>query len=474
MKHFFIALIFCSSISKAQHKITIQYKQKPSEDIRVTMPVNGTLFWGNKKTYTATRNEIVFANNLKIAGKMQILNTSGSSFFIEPKKDYTIVFDLQNKIEPFKFIGENADGQYLLNQLKHPNYQDKADYYTAKDTVFASIKEKILNDAESENSQYKILLLGKKINQQFYDYAILEVKYYYASVLSSAIHWNKKRADFVEAWPNVFKTYSLTDDKALVASNLYDFADSYVMGYQNYLRRQAGFNKRFDTRVSNEYLIDWYQLLSTKLTGKTKEFVLARFLYNFMSLKKFEEEFIALFSKFKNDYPRSGYLKFLQPLNDEIISFHKKMELASLKEQNIIDNYLSIKTLEELTEIFKDKTVFVDLWATWCSPCKEEFAYNKDLKKFLKEKNVEILYISMDDNNRDKQWKDMIKYYELTGAHIRTSDALRKDLAQKIWGTQSYSIPRYLIIKNGKIVENNALRPSSKKDLYDQIAKYLM
>jgi thiol-disulfide isomerase/thioredoxin len=399
---------------------------------------------------------------------------SSFSFFIAPKKDYTIIFDVKNKIEPFKFIGENADGQYLLNRLKHSDYQDKADFYTAKDTVFASVKEKILKDAESENNQYKSLFLKKKINQAFFDYAQSEVKYYYAAVLSSAIQWNTKRADFVAAWPDVFKTYSLIDDKALAATNFYDFADTYAMGYQNYLRRQAGFNKRFNTRVSNDYLIDWHQLLSDNLTGKTKEYVLARFLYNYMSLKKYEPEFVDLFSKFKKDYPKSNYSKFIQPLNDEITSFHQKAKSANLKDEKIIDNYLSIKTLEELTGMFKGKTVFVDLWATWCGPCKEEFAFNKNLKKFLKEKNIEILYISMDDDNRDKQWKDMIKYYELTGTHIRTSDILRKDIAQKIWGTQSYSIPRYLIIKGGKIVENDALRPSSKQDLYNQISKYLM
>lgn len=84
-----------------------------------------------------------------------------------------------------------------------------------------------------------------------------------------------------------------------------------------------------------------------------------------------------------------------------------------------------------------------------------------------------MLFISMDKDNADKQWQEMIKYYGLAGNHIRTTDNLRNDLMKIFWEGKGYTIPRYVIVKDGKIVEKDALRPSDKQKLYDQIGKYL-
>ncbi|PTT01943.1 hypothetical protein DBR11_06160, partial [Pedobacter sp. HMWF019] len=95
------------------------------------------------------------------------------------------------------------------------------------------------------------------------------------------------------------------------------------------------------------------------------------------------------------------------------------------------------------------------------------------LQKFLKANQIEMLYISMDKPEADQQWQQMIRYYDLRGKHIRTSDLLRQDLMNKFWDGKGYSIPRYLIVKDGKVVETSALRPADKDKLYEQIRKYL-
>jgi hypothetical protein len=61
----------------------------------------------------------------------------------------------------------------------------------------------------------------------------------------------------------------------------------------------------------------------------------------------------------------------------------------------------------------------------------------------------------------------MIKFYELTGYHIRANTALRSDLNALLG---SFGIPRYLLIdENGAVVNTNAKRPSQLNELEKEI-----
>jgi len=123
--------------------------------------------------------------------------------------------------------------------------------------------------------------------------------------------------------------------------------------------------------------------------------------------------------------------------------------------------------------LLPDKTVFLDLWATWCSPCKEEFAYNGELRRFLDDQGIIPMYISIDRDLDDQRWKDMIKYYGLEGYHLRAGPELMKDIRRLFGNEGTLTIPRYVLIKDGKVVGTRMRPPSDGKLLYQQIAAYL-
>ena len=138
----------------------------------------------------------------------------------------------------------------------------------------------------------------------------------------------------------------------------------------------------------------------------------------------------------------------------------------------ILDKDQEIKSFEELALQFTGKGFFIDCWATWCSPCIEEFQYNKSLKEFLVEHRLEMVYISFDNNLADEKWLSFIRKHELDGHHMRANEAFRSDFI----GVSGWNqiLPSYLIVsKNGRIVENDALRPSEKDKLYKQILSTL-
>ncbi|KAK9670865.1 Redoxin [Popillia japonica] len=57
---------------------------------------------------------------------------------------------------------------------------------------------------------------------------------------------------------------------------------------------------------------------------------------------------------------------------------------------------------------FEGKTVYIDVWATWCAPCRKELPYLKELhEKFKKNKNLVFVSISTDAVKDYEKWKKM-------------------------------------------------------------------
>ena len=117
---------------------------------------------------------------------------------------------------------------------------------------------------------------------------------------------------------------------------------------------------------------------------------------------------------------------------------------------------------------FKGKYVYIDIWATWCGPCKVEIPYLKKLESKYHDRNIEFVSISVDDDRRSgtmerahDAWKKMVTEKELTGVQLFTGNGWKADFVQdyKVNG-----IPRFILIApDGTIVDADAPRPSSEK-----------
>ena len=120
----------------------------------------------------------------------------------------------------------------------------------------------------------------------------------------------------------------------------------------------------------------------------------------------------------------------------------------------------------------KGKVLYVDFWASWCGPCRQQFPYSKELHKKLNDKQkkqIEFIYISIDDD--ETRWKKGIEDNELDNGIMLLSPGGWKSDACKYF--QINSIPRYMIIdKKGNIVNINAPRPSDE-NILDELLKLL-
>jgi thiol-disulfide isomerase/thioredoxin len=178
----------------------------------------------------------------------------------------------------------------------------------------------------------------------------------------------------------------------------------------------------------------------------------------------YEKELISLFEQFTKDYPNSEYSKYIKPEIDEIVKYHQAIEGQFDETMRFMENYENINTLEEALKPLKGKKVYIDIWATWCSPCKYEFKHQKALKKILDEQDIQQLYISVDRDDRDQLWKNGIKFYGLSGTHIRANQEFTMDLYKRYDRNAKnlhMEIPWYILVdENGNIINEHAKNPS--------------
>lgn len=107
------------------------------------------------------------------------------------------------------------------------------------------------------------------------------------------------------------------------------------------------------------------------------------------------------------------------------------------------------------------KYVYIDVWATWCGPCKAEIPFLKEVEKAYHGKNIEFVSISIDAAKDHDKWKAMIIEKELGGIQLFADGDWKSQFVQdyKISG-----IPRFILVDpQGNIVSADAPRPSSEE-----------
>ena len=125
------------------------------------------------------------------------------------------------------------------------------------------------------------------------------------------------------------------------------------------------------------------------------------------------------------------------------------------------DNYENYKGGTTSLADLKGKYVYIDVWATWCGPCKKEIPFLKEVEGKYHGKNIEFVSISIDNKKSHDAWKKMVTDKELGGVQLLADNDWQSEFVQnfKIKG-----IPRFILIDpTGNVVNADAPRPSSPK-----------
>jgi len=107
----------------------------------------------------------------------------------------------------------------------------------------------------------------------------------------------------------------------------------------------------------------------------------------------------------------------------------------------------------------RGKVVCIDFWATWCRPCIKSMTYSQRMVDQYKGKDVEFLYVSMDENA--SSWEGHVKRQGLKGKHLNamSGKGYLSDIA-KLYKVKQ--LPTYVIVdKDGKVAFNKAGSPGN-------------
>lgn len=278
-------------------------------------------------------------------------------------------------------------------------------------------------------------------------------------------------------YPNNHAQSNNLDEKTVVPTSFYNFMNTHLSPEKLYNSQLMFFVSLYRFARIGALMVDngslvkynngWiYKGDSNKAIIRTiqentdddllKELLIARELYKMLDrrdLKDFERHY-SLFDKMAT-------LPFLQePLINKYVETKRHVEDPQLEGNSLLKSAKDTPVDQFISKIVEDhqgKIIFLDIWATWCSPCREEMPYSIELMNTLNSDKVAFVYLCTD--SEEDQWKALISELNIEGSHYLATPDQSRFLYQLF---EMNGVPEYILIdEKGNILEKGGqLRPS--------------
>ncbi|RYE25044.1 MAG: TlpA family protein disulfide reductase [Sphingobacteriaceae bacterium] len=406
------------------------------------------------------------------------------TFFISPGDHLVFRADFKKIDFGFSVSGKGKENnQPMSNLLVQANVQK---YFG--DTLPDRVLPVVLAHEQQQNQILEKYIKAYKPTPAFVAASRDNVKYMAAHNYYSFAEGNKFRirdaytrnyASWQHITDSLFAHIKLSNDKALNSVIYRELIGAFLFREKERLWRNS-------LNHPDQFYHDWYEtdkvngaelfkddpnnLLQEKIINKNFSGQAAEYLYAVLFDMATEDSDYKnlpfIFERFSKKYAHSKYISWFAPLIKEVLKNQQKKISQSVIFAN--HNGTQLESLQTVLNIVKGKTVLLDMWGTWCGPCRSETEKNGEaIKNHFKDKGLEYLYIANYDLKNEKSWKELIAYYGMAGTHILANERLTSDI-MTVLKTNSY--PTYVIIhKNGEIEVSKAGYPMDRQILINQL-----
>ncbi|MBB6108420.1 Thiol-disulfide isomerase or thioredoxin [Mucilaginibacter lappiensis] len=449
-----------------------------------------TLALDKQKTgsYTISLTQPVFINLYCDADSTRTKSLN-YHFFLSPGDDVFFKADFNQKDNGIVVTGKGSNNNQPLAGNLIDIDLNKFNKDTLPNQVVAVInKQYNLNKKafDTYSMKYKpsaAFIKSWQYNLQYYApdvyYGFKEQAKYYVD--KDAYHRNV--ASWNRATDSLFSAIKLSNDDALIA-------DQYLGLLRNFLLREKERLWSASNETPDDFYKQWYntnveegkKLFSDDMTNLLQEKIIhkyftgkaAEYEYGVLFDGSLEERnpvnLVQIFERFKKQYPGSKYVEWFGPSIDSIAK--RQQQTLSNEMVFVTDNGTKLNSFEDVLAITKGKTVLLDMWGTWCGPCRSEIEKNSHaIKAYFKGKDLDYLYIANYDSTNEKKWKELIAYFDLKGTHILSNEKLSTDIMGKVKGR---GYPTYVILKkDGTYEQSKAGYPMKRDVLIKQLEEAL-
>ncbi len=149
---------------------------------------------------------------------------------------------------------------------------------------------------------------------------------------------------------------------------------------------------------------------------------------------------------------------FLHAEQEKYLALHRKniSHAESLKSAEDVANMSDgEKILRKIIEPYKGRIILLDIWGTWCSPCKAALAESKE--EYERLKDFDLVYLYLCNNSSDESWKNVIKEYDVTGDNVVHYNLPETQQSAIEHFLNVRAFPHYTLIdRDGTILDVNA------------------